>query len=191
MYVHTKPAVKATKLEDGKQQLVEPAVLSARGRIGRLQLIAYTPTILIFYTSLATLVLTEMFGSRVFQISLAIVVSPLLEFFLSPAGLVLAIGLFIYNFMKIVQRSHDIGWSGWAALLTLLPLTVLIWYFVPGNRLANAYGSPARKGLAVRVFSFSLMGLMLLCIGVGILLINAPVLTDFLENNLRIFFGIQ
>jgi uncharacterized membrane protein YhaH (DUF805 family) len=45
-----------------------------------------------------------------------------------------------------MSRFHDIGWSGWAALLLLVPLVdiaaVLLLLVVPGQKRPNLYGQP-------------------------------------------------
>ena len=46
-----------------------------------------------------------------------------------------------------VSRFHDIGWSGWAALLLLVPLVgivaMLLLLIVPGQKQPNLYGQPS------------------------------------------------
>lgn len=41
-----------------------------------------------------------------------------------------------------IQRAHDMGWSGWAALVTLIPLVGLIWVFKAGDPGENRWGAP-------------------------------------------------
>jgi uncharacterized membrane protein YhaH (DUF805 family) len=45
-----------------------------------------------------------------------------------------------------VSRFHDIGWSGWAALLMFVPLVdivaLLALLLVPGQKRPNLYGQP-------------------------------------------------
>lgn len=46
----------------------------------------------------------------------------------------------------VVSRFHDIGWSGWAALLVFVPLAgivaLLLLVVVPGQKRPNLYGQP-------------------------------------------------
>jgi uncharacterized membrane protein YhaH (DUF805 family) len=46
----------------------------------------------------------------------------------------------------VVSRFHDIGWSGWAALLMFIPLVdivaSLLLLLVPGQKRPNRYGDP-------------------------------------------------
>ncbi|MBS1198429.1 MAG: hypothetical protein H6R18_2214 [Proteobacteria bacterium] len=61
---------------------------------------------------------------------------------------------FVYSIRLMVLRNHDIGWSGWLALVSLIPyvnaLYSILLAVVPGNRGANDYGpqSPRAGGLA-------------------------------------------
>jgi uncharacterized membrane protein YhaH (DUF805 family) len=45
-----------------------------------------------------------------------------------------------------VSRLHDLGWSGWAVLLLLVPLVGIVAFLllllVPGQRNRNAFGAP-------------------------------------------------
>ena len=48
----------------------------------------------------------------------------------------------VFSVITAIQRSHDMDWSGWTVLLTLIPLVGLIWVFKPGSAGANSYGAP-------------------------------------------------
>jgi uncharacterized membrane protein YhaH (DUF805 family) len=45
-----------------------------------------------------------------------------------------------------VSRFHDLGWSGWAMLLTFVPLVGILaisfLFLAPGKKAANKYGEP-------------------------------------------------
>jgi len=41
-----------------------------------------------------------------------------------------------------IKRCHDIGISGWWSLSLIVPVIVLVWVFVPGNKGDNRYGPP-------------------------------------------------
>jgi len=45
-----------------------------------------------------------------------------------------------------VQRLHDIGWSGWLLLVTLVPIVggvfSLLMFIIPGSTEANRFGPP-------------------------------------------------
>lgn len=48
-----------------------------------------------------------------------------------------------------VKRLHDIGWTGWLALLSLVPIAgfviVVVNWFIPGNQGENKYGPDPRN----------------------------------------------
>ncbi len=104
-------------------------VFTHHGRIGRLRYLAWT--LLLSVTTLATAAL----------ISVLIGIA-------SPFGLVLislaGIALTVVGFQIGARRLHDIGWSGWWLLLTLVPylggLFAVVLMAVPGTAMANRYG---------------------------------------------------
>ena len=63
---------------------------------------------------------------------------------LTYVGWILVIPLIISGWAVAAQRCRDFGWTGWAALLALIPyvgfLFSLAILFVPGNVGANRYG---------------------------------------------------
>ena len=64
-------------------------------------------------------------------------------------GYLVAVGLQI---MLTIQRCHDFNRSGWLALIYIVPLVSLIFYFVPGTQGPNRFGNqtpPNSTGLVV------------------------------------------
>ena len=63
---------------------------------------------------------------------------------LTYVGWILVIPLIISGWAVAAQRCRDFGWTGWAALIALIPyvgfLFSLAILFVPGNVGANRYG---------------------------------------------------
>lgn len=63
-------------------------------------------------------------------------------------GVVLIFVIGPVSVMFTVRRLHDIGWSGWLWLVTLVPLVKIIMYFllvfVPGETGIGSYGPPRR-----------------------------------------------
>lgn len=121
------------------------------GRIGRLRYLAWT---------MALTLVTLSIGSVFAMFGFALISSD------STAGLILAgllafilvVVLAVVSIQFIVQRLHDIGWSGWLWLLTLVPIVGSIFPFVimvvPGNETANRYGAPPPpNSTAVKVLS--------------------------------------
>lgn len=66
--------------------------------------------------------------------------------FLSVVGLPLVniISVIIVHFWIGVRRFHDIGKSGWWALVTLLPFVSFILIFIKGQEGSNQYGEDPR-----------------------------------------------
>jgi uncharacterized membrane protein YhaH (DUF805 family) len=56
--------------------------------------------------------------------------------------LVVLVPYLIFVMMKTIQRSHDMDYSGWTALLAFIPLVGLVWVFKGGTADSNRYGAP-------------------------------------------------
>ena len=58
--------------------------------------------------------------------------------------LIAALGIaYLWFFIvKTVQRSHDMNWSGWTVILSLIPIVNLIWLVGSGTKGSNRYGAP-------------------------------------------------
>ncbi|MCU0075569.1 DUF805 domain-containing protein [Pseudomonas koreensis] len=113
--------------------------LSAEGRIGRLRYLAWSMVL-----SLVTLPIVSVFaliglGLVSTDSTTGLIIGGLLAFFLFLAFAIVGI-------LFSIQRLHDIGWSGWLWLLTLVPFVgsffPLVIMVVPGNTGANRYGPP-------------------------------------------------
>jgi uncharacterized membrane protein YhaH (DUF805 family) len=102
---------------------------TARGRIGRLRYIAYLGA------SYLLLLPVFMLGGAIMGMSR----SPVLGMVLFG---VVGIAYLVWSSLMLIQRTHDMGWTGWAALLTLIPFAILIWIFKAGTPGANEYGAP-------------------------------------------------
>ncbi|WP_339732273.1 DUF805 domain-containing protein [uncultured Pseudomonas sp.] len=59
---------------------------------------------------------------------------------------VVGIAVAVVGIMIGVQRLHDIGWSGWLLLVTLVPIVggvfSLLMFIIPGSTAANRFGPP-------------------------------------------------
>ncbi|SEC53314.1 Uncharacterized membrane protein YhaH, DUF805 family [Pseudomonas anguilliseptica] len=59
---------------------------------------------------------------------------------------VVGIAVAVVGIMFGVQRLHDIGWSGWLLLVTLVPIVggvfSLLMFIIPGSTAANRFGPP-------------------------------------------------
>lgn len=99
-------------------------VFSVSGRIGRLRYIAYG------------------FG---FYVLLALIGTILATVMGSAGGVAIVamwLAMLVIGFMLTMQRCHDFDMSGWLALLFLVPLVNLMFWFIPGTDGPNRYGPP-------------------------------------------------
>ena len=114
-------------------------ILSTKGRIGRLRYIVYT-------LGLSVLVYL---GMSV----LSVLVAKLGLFFAPDEGIIIGVVITILfilahvtilgiNVLLTIQRSHDFNVTGWLSLVLLFPLTLLLFWIIPGGRNANQFGPP-------------------------------------------------
>jgi len=114
----------------GDQARVQPVKLfSSRGRIGRLRYLSYSLVGYILFSIVVGVIVA------VFARSLNSTIVALLP-------LMIAIPYFVFFTLLSIQRSHDMGWTGWTVLLCLIPLVSLVWVFNPGTQGTNRFGAP-------------------------------------------------
>ena len=109
----------------GGQEFQVVRMWSAGGRIGRLRYLAYTMGASLavgFVAGVATALLGPTIGTAI--------------------ALIAYIPLLVFGVLIMIQRSHDMDWSGWMILLALIPLVGLIWIFKPGTAQGNRFGAP-------------------------------------------------
>ncbi|MDQ0126767.1 uncharacterized membrane protein YhaH (DUF805 family) [Pseudomonas lini] len=136
------------------EALPEFATLKAfsfEGRIGRLRYLAWTMVLMLVTLGIGAVL--GVFGLALISTdsSAGLILGGLLAFIL-----IVVLGFVSIQFS--VQRLHDIGWSGWLWLLTLVPFVGSFFPFVmmimPGNNTANRYGAPPPpNSTAVKVLS--------------------------------------
>ena len=106
-------------------------VFSVSGRIGRVRYLGW-------YMA-ASLLAMLAYGLAAMIMSFAPIIGGLLMVPLVIATIVVAVQI-------SVQRLHDIGWSGWLLLITLIPVIgsifALLIMLLPGNPGSNRYGPP-------------------------------------------------
>lgn len=143
-------------------------IWSARGRIGRLRYLGYAMAGY-FAFAIVTGILAAVIGG------IAPRNSPLAALAMLPM-----LGFFVMTIFLLIQRSHDMGWSGWASLAAFIPIVGLLWVFMPGTRGANRYGPPPppNKGGVV------VIGVVLVMVAViGILAaIALPAYQDYVKR---------
>lgn len=57
-------------------------------------------------------------------------------------GLIAMIPYGIFAVFMMIQRAHDMDWSGWTCLLAFIPLVALFWIFKAGTPGDNRFGAP-------------------------------------------------
>ena len=121
---YTTPKANVT---DPDEEYGEIKVFSASGRLGRVRYIGYSVGltmligILIAFLSAAT-------GAAAGK---------------GMAAAVLVVGycaIIVLSALLTIQRAHDFNGSGWLALLVLIPLVNLIFWFIPGTDGENRFG---------------------------------------------------
>jgi uncharacterized membrane protein YhaH (DUF805 family) len=106
-------------------------VMSARGRIGRVRLLAWS--LVLIGAVFGTVLLVALMSSLSKDLAAAIV--PML------------LAAKIFSLVFIARRMNDLGFNGWYSLLTLIPyyignLVFLALLLIPGNPASNRYGPP-------------------------------------------------
>jgi uncharacterized membrane protein YhaH (DUF805 family) len=119
----------------------ELKALSFQGRIGRVRYLAWT-----------------LAAFTVLMLAIGVCVS-VMSFSLVGGGLLIALTMaafVVVSFQIGCQRLHDLGWSGWLLLLTLVPYVgsvfLLLLVVIPGNKTANRYGPlppPNNRGVKI------------------------------------------
>ncbi|MGP0173171.1 DUF805 domain-containing protein [Pseudomonas sp. NCHU5208] len=112
-------------------QFGELKVLSLNGRIGRVRYLAWSMAMLLCTIPILTLI-------------------EVLQAFSSTLGILVlvlgALSFIVFGICIGVQRLHDMGWSGWLWLLTVIPVIggifSLLMLIIPGTQDANRYGPP-------------------------------------------------
>lgn len=132
----------------------EPRVrlLSLKGRIGRAHYVVYSLGAVIgaFLLMLLAGMLLILSGS----------LGRLLYTVFSVGLLYGALPLFFV--ILTVKRAHDFNVGGWLALLLLVPVVNLVFWFIPGSRGENAYGAPPESApFGIKLAAFALPVLLI------------------------------
>ncbi len=121
----------------------ELKVFSTDGRIGRLRYLAWY---LVLSLGAVALFAIAAMGFAMSQIIGGVLIA------------VVTIGMMVVAVQMSVQRLHDIGWSGWLLLLSIVPIIggvfSLLLLVVPGSAGANRFGPPQpANSTAVKVLA--------------------------------------
>jgi uncharacterized membrane protein YhaH (DUF805 family) len=144
-------------------------VFTTEGRIGRLRYLAWSLVLVlacipVFAATAIGFAISEILGAIL--VGLAVI-----------AMLVVAVQIG-------VQRLHDIGWSGWLYLLTLVPIVgavmSLLMLVVPGSEAANRFGPPPPlNSTAVKILA--LLWLLVPVLGI-VAAIAMPAYQDYITR---------
>ena len=142
MTTHNPYVAPRAAVADAAEAVQPVRIFSVSGRIGRVRYILYTmalPMLIMFCAGLVSA-------------------------FAGAAGLALTVAgwvaMVVLCVMLTIQRSHDFGMSGWFALLCLVPLANLAFWFIPGTDGANRYGAktpPNSLGVLIGVWLVPLL----------------------------------
>ena len=144
---YTPPRAAVSDVETEEYQEIQ--MWSATGRLGRLRYLAYGTGAALLAGVVAGLV-TGVLGQSLGMIAVVLVY-------------IVAV---VFSILVGIKRSHDMDWSGWTVLLTIIPFVGLIWVFKPGSAGTNNYGAPPPPNtLGVKILGFLLP---ILCV-IGIL----------------------
>lgn len=137
---YTPPRAEVSDVQAAATGYSVPRVWAASGRLGRLRYLAYlTVATLLMYVALGV---AGGIG--------AVTESPLV------VGLLMTlvyIPYIVLSVLLLIQRSHDMNWTGWTVLLAFIPLVGLIWIFKAGSPGANRWGNPPPANTtAVKIF---------------------------------------
>ncbi len=132
----------------------ELKVIGIEGRIGRLRYLAWSLVLIlacmpVFGIAAGFFAASEILGGLLMVI----------------AGIAVA----VISIMFGVKRLHDIGWSGWLLLITLVPVVggvfSLLMFIIPGSTEANRFGPPPPPNSTV-VKVLALLWIALIIVGI-------------------------
>ncbi|WP_339412842.1 DUF805 domain-containing protein [Pseudomonas sp. EA_35y_Pfl2_R5] len=146
-YATPKAAVAETLPEFG-----ELKAFTTDGRIGRLRYLAWSMVLM--------LACLPLFGIAGGFFAASEILGGLLM-------VVVGIAVAVVGIMIGVQRLHDIGWSGWLLLITLVPIVggvfSLLMFIIPGSTEANRFGPPPPpNSTAVKILALSWIAIIVI-----------------------------
>jgi uncharacterized membrane protein YhaH (DUF805 family) len=134
---YTPPRSQVADIDTGEVQ--EVRIFSISGRIGRLRYLAYSI-------------------GGVYAIMFVVgIIGALIGSSLVPQlALIAYIPIAVFGVMCMIQRSHDMNWSGWMCFLAIIPFVGLIWLFKRGTEGENTYGAPPPPNTTgVKILAFA------------------------------------
>ena len=153
------PAAEVADVREDDAGVQPVKLFSLNGRLGRFRFMAYT-----FYAYLLYLI-AMLVGGFIIGFMRLTGAPDVLD---TVAGLAL-IPCFIFCMLIGIQRSHDMDWTGWAVLLTLIPFVGLIWVFKAGTPEPNRFGAPPPpNNLAIQIGAWLFPVLMVILFIAGV-----------------------
>lgn len=147
---------------DASEEVQPVRIFSVSGRIGRARYIVYT-----ILLPLLIMMLAGAASAALGPLGIAAIA----------AGWV---AMIVLSIMLTIQRSHDFNMSGWFALLWLVPLANLAFWFIPGTDGANRFGGktpPNSLGVLIGVWL-----LPILFVGGILAAVSIPAYQDYVKR---------
>jgi uncharacterized membrane protein YhaH (DUF805 family) len=136
------PRAAVADVDDSSAEVQPVRMWSSQGRIGRLRFLAYLTGSYLLFTFLGG-ALAALLGAAGLGLALGVI------------AVVGVVAYLAFTISKGMQRSHDMGWTGWTVLLMFIPLVGLVWIFNPGTAGANRFGAPPPANtLGVKILAF-------------------------------------
>jgi len=121
---YTTPKANVT---DPDEEYGEIKVFSASGRLGRVRYIGYSVGL--------TMLISILVGFLTAAIGAFAGTGVALSIMVAGYGAII-----VLSALLTIQRAHDFNTSGWLALLVIVPLVNLIFWFIPGTDGENRFG---------------------------------------------------
>ena len=129
----TKNTQSKDELINNKHYTTTDKLLSSKGRIGRMSFFSYS-----FVYGIVGGLLGGILGALIFVSQEAVTYIPLI---ITIVLLTIAVLFVIYTYVCLcIRRCHDIGLSGWWAILGFIPYINLFLIFKKGQQRDNIYG---------------------------------------------------
>jgi uncharacterized membrane protein YhaH (DUF805 family) len=161
------PQAAVADIDDGTDEIQPVKTWSAQGRVGRLRYLAHMMAAYLIVLAVSMLLGVAMGvagGGWVAAIAMWVLIVPYM----------------VFTFLKTIQRSHDMGWSGWTSVLVLIPFVILIWIFKSGTTGRNQYGAPPPPNtLGVKILAFLFPAIFLIGLVAAIAL---PAYQDYVKR---------
>lgn len=147
-------------VDDAPEEYQPVKVFSVSGRIGRARYIAYTLGI-----SLLLGIIGGALSAAIGEVAIYIAYA----------------AIFVISIMLTIQRSHDFNTTGWLAILGLVPLVNLIFWFIPGTDGQNRFGAKTPPNGVLTMIAVWIIPVMFV---VGIVAaVSIPAYQDYVKRS--------